>query len=40
MGSSHMVAILAQLAAMIGIEAGDQLEFDHVEDGTLRLRKQ
>ncbi len=34
-----MVAIPAQLAAMVGIEAGDHLEFDHIGDGTLRLRK-
>ncbi len=27
------------LAAMVGIEAGDEMEFDHIGDGTLRLRK-
>ncbi len=29
----------AQPAAMIDIEAGDEMEFDHIGDGTLRLRK-
>ncbi len=24
---------------MVGIEAGDELEFDHIGDGTLRVRK-
>ncbi len=38
-GDSLMVAIPAQLAAMVGIEAGDQLEFDHIGDGALRLRR-
>ena len=27
------------LTAMVGIEAGDEMEFDHIGDGTLRLRK-
>ncbi len=35
-----MVPIPAQLAEMVGIEAGDELEFDHMGDGVSRLRKQ
>ncbi len=27
------------LAAMVGLEAGNEMEFDHIGDGTLRLRK-
>ena len=27
------------LAEMVGIEAEDELEFDNIGDGTLRLRK-
>ena len=34
-----MVAIPQQLAAVLGIEVGEELEFDHLGDGTLRLRK-
>ncbi len=38
-GNSLTVAIPAQLAEMLGLEAGDRMEFDHIGDGTLRLRK-
>ncbi len=38
-GNSLTVAIPAQLAEMLGMKAGDQLEFDHIGEGTLRLRK-
>lgn len=38
-GDSPTVAIPAQLAPMLGLEAGDQLEFDHIGDGILRLRR-
>ena len=27
------------VAAMVGIETGDEMEFDRIGDGTLRLRK-
>ena len=27
------------LIAIVGIKAGDELEFDHIGEGTLRLRK-
>ncbi len=30
---------VAQLAAMVGIEAGDEVAFDRLGDGTLRLRR-
>ena len=29
----------AMRPAMLGIETGNQLEFDHIGDGTLQLRK-
>ncbi len=38
-GHSLTIAIPAQLAAMLGIEAGDEMEFDHIGDGALRIRR-
>ena len=30
---------VAQLAAIIGLTTGDEMEFDHLGDGMLRVRK-
>ncbi len=38
-GNSLTVAIPSQLAEMVGLEAGSEVEFDHIGDGTLRLKK-
>lgn len=34
-----MAAIPAQLAAMVGIEAGDELEFDHIGEWDVAIAK-
>ena len=38
-GHSLTVVIPAHLAAMVDFEEGDEIEFDHIGDGSLRLRK-
>lgn len=38
-GDGIVVTIPAHLGAMLGLEAGDGLEFDHNGDGTLRPGK-
>ena len=38
-GASRVVTIPAQLADMLGIEVGDDLAWDYLGDGALRLRK-
>ena len=39
LGASRVVTIPAQLADMLEIEVGDDVVWDHLGDGTLRLRK-
>ncbi len=38
-GHSLTIAVPAQLADMLGMEAGDLMEWEHLGGGTLRLRK-
>ncbi len=38
-GHSLTIAVPAQLAAMMGLKAGDTMEFDYLGNRTLRLRK-
>ncbi len=38
-GNSLTVAVPAQLAEMLGMEAGDRMEWEHLGGGTLRLKR-
>ncbi len=38
-GHSLTIAIPAQLAEMLGLEAGDLMEWQHLGGGALRLKK-
>ncbi len=38
-GHSLTIAIPAQLAEMLGFEAGDLMEWEHMGGGALRLKK-
>ncbi len=38
-GNSLTIAVPAQLADMLGLEAGDRMEWEHLGEGMLRLKR-
>ncbi len=38
-GDSLIVAVPSQLAGMLGLKAGDWMEWEHLGEGSLRLKK-